>query len=187
MHPTLDEICRLYQLKGNCPYGPEPVTQLEHALQCAALAEAANQPNEMIVACLLHDIGHLLHHFGEQAADRGLDDRHEYRAIPYLRSRFPVAVIEPIRLHVQAKRYLCAVDRTYWAALSDGSKQTLNLQGGIFSVDAAQAFMAQAYALQAVQLRQWDDQAKAIGLITPDLAHFVPAMAACALEVQDCC
>ena len=162
-------------------YGREAVSQLEHALQCAALAEAADESHEMITACLLHDLGHLVHNLGEQAADKGIDDRHEYRAIPYLRHLFSENVTEPIRLHVDAKRYLCFANKDYWASLSAASKRSLELQGGIFSAEEAEAFITQPHARDVVQLRIWDDQAKVPEKVTPDLAHFTQIMKACAL------
>jgi predicted HD phosphohydrolase len=128
---------------------------------------------------LLHDLGHLLHNLGEDVADRGLDDRHEYRAMPLLQTLFKPSVTEPIRLHVDAKRYLCAVDSTYWEALSPASKRSLELQGGIFSPEAAAAFIAQPYAADAVQLRIWDDRAKVANLSTPNLEHFTPILVSC--------
>lgn len=160
-------------------YGREAVSQLEHALQCAALAEAAGESNEMITACLLHDLGHLVHNLGEQLADQEIDDRHEYRAIPYLRHLFRENLTEPIRLHVDAKRYLCFADQDYWATLSAASKRSLELQGGIFSAEEAEAFINQLYAKEAVQLRIWDDHAKVPDQVTPDLAHFTQIMKAC--------
>ena len=181
MSLTISEICQLYTLKGQLPYGNAGVNQLEQALQFATLAEAANQPDETIAACLLHDLGHLLHDFGMRAADKGIDDRHEYRVIPYLQSLFSPAVTEPIRLHVEAKRYLCAIELTYWNKLSSGSQETLTLQGGIFSDAAAQNFIAQPYAKAAVQLRLWDDKAKVVGLKTPNLEHFTRVLSACIL------
>src|SRR3712207_2383578 len=104
MKPSLEEITHLLTEKGTAMYGREAVSQLEHALQCAALAQAAGESNEMITACLLHDLGHLVHNLGEQAADERIDDRHEYCAIPYLRHFFRENVTEAIRLHVDAKR-----------------------------------------------------------------------------------
>lgn len=179
---TIPDIFKLYRERGNLPYGNEAVSQLDHALQCATLATAAGQPPEMIAACLLHDLGHLLHNFDVDATERGIDDRHELRAIPCLQALFSLAVLEPIRLHVQAKRYLCAVDRNYWSTLSDGSKDTLQWQGGIFSEVAAHAFMSQPYAEEAVRLRLWDDQAKVVGLETPELVYFAPMLEACLLS-----
>ncbi len=180
MKPSLEEITYLLTQKGTAMYGHEAVSQIEHALQCAALAESAGKSNEMIAACLLHDLGHLLHHLG-QAVDEGVDDRHEYRAIPFLRL-FGLKVTEPIRLHVEAKRYLCFADKNYWATLSAASKKSLELQGGIFSADEAAAFMTQPHAKEAVQLRIWDDKAKIPGKMTPNLEHFTDIMAACALR-----
>ncbi len=177
---TIDEIIALLTTKGEQQYGGESVSQLEHALQCASLAEAAGQSPELIVASLLHDLGHLLPESeANQDAGHNFNDCHEYRAIPYLGQLFSVAVTEPIRLHVEAKKYLCAVDSSYWETLSPASKQSLQWQGGVFSEAEAKAFIAQPFAQQAVQLRQWDDRAKVIGLSTPDLAHFVPFLTAC--------
>jgi len=181
MKPSLEEITNLLTQKGTAMYGREAVSQLEHALQCATLAESAGATNEIITACLLHDLGHLIHNLGEQAADEGIDDRHEYRAIPYLRHLFTESVTEPIRLHVDAKRYLCFIDKEYWASLSSASKKSLELQGGIFSSVEAEAFINQPHAQEAVQLRIWDDQAKVPEKMTSNLAHFTPILAACAL------
>lgn len=176
----LTTLTTLYHQRGKAQYGGEAVSQLEHALQCATLAEQAGQSAGLITACLFHDLGHLVHHLGEDVADRGIDDRHEYRASPVLETLFPAAVTMPIRLHVAAKRYLCAVDEDYWASLSPASKRSLELQGGTFSASAATAFIQQPYAEAAVRLRRWDDLAKVPNLATPDLEHFVPFMqAAC--------
>lgn len=182
MKPSLEAITHLLTQKGTTMYGREAVSQLEHALQCATLAESAGKSNEMITACLLHDLGHLIHNLGEQAADEGIDDRHEYCAIPYLRHLFSEDVTEPIRLHVDAKRYLCFAEKEYWATLSAASKRSLELQGGIFSSVEAEAFISQPYAEDAVQLRIWDDKAKVPSKMTPNLAHFTQMMAACALR-----
>lgn len=181
---TLNQILDLYHHRGQAQYGGEAVSQLEHALQCATLAEENGESPELISACLLHDLGHLVHHLGDDPAKRGIDDRHEYRAIPALETLFPAAVTTPIRLHVAAKRYLCAVDQDYWAALSSASKLSLKLQGGIFSKPMADAFIEQPNAPQAVKLRRWDDQAKVAHLTTPDLDHFQPILeTACRVPV----
>ncbi len=176
MRLTIPKICELFWQKGHNSYDGEVVSQLEHALQCATLAESANSSSETIAACLLHDLGHLMHDFGKDAAERGIDDRHEYRAIPYLRLLFSPAVTEPIRLHVQAKRYLCCVDSHYWEALSEASKLSLEIQGGQFSTQEAEAFIAQPYAQEAVQLRLWDDGSKVVGKPTASFTHFVHSM-----------
>jgi phosphonate degradation associated HDIG domain protein len=179
MNPSIEAIAHLLTQAGTSQYGGEAVSQLEHALQCATLAEAAGQSHEMISACLLHDLGHLVHDLGEHPADQGIDDRHQQRAMPLLRKLFPEAVTEPIRLHVEAKRYLCFAQPNYWATLSAGSKQSLELQGGIFSEPSAAKFITQPYAMDAVQLRIWDDQAKFANLSTPGLDHFMSIMEAC--------
>lgn len=179
MNSTLTTILDLLTTQGVARYGQEAISQLDHALQCATLAEDAGQSAEMIAACLLHDVGHLVHHLGEDAALRGLDDRHEYCAMSLLQSRFGPAVTEPIRLHVEAKRYLCAIDPDYWDLLSPASRRSLELQGSRFSAAAAAAFIQQPYAKEAVQLRRWDDQAKVIDRVTPPIGHFVEALERC--------
>jgi phosphonate degradation associated HDIG domain protein len=174
METTLTTLLDLYRHRGQAQYGGEAVSQLDHALQCATLAEQAGQPAEMIAACLFHDLGHLVHHLGDNPAQRGLDDRHEERAMPVLEPLFPAAVTVPIQLHVAAKRYLCATDEDYWDSLSAVSKRSLELQGGAFSPIAAVRFIQQPHAQQAVQLRRWDDLAKVPDQDTPDLDHFLP-------------
>lgn len=109
----INSIFEVLSTKGHEQYGTEAVSQLEHALQCATLAKTSNATPELITASLLHDFGHLVHNLGEDAAERGIDDRHEYRALGYLKTIFSDAVIEPIRMHVNAKRYLCAVNKDY--------------------------------------------------------------------------
>ncbi|MGF1520289.1 MAG: phosphonate degradation HD-domain oxygenase [Nodosilinea sp.] len=176
MPHTLTTLLDLYRQRGQAQYGGEAISQFEHALQCASLAEQAEQSPEMIAACLFHDLGHMIHHLGDEPALRGLDDRHEQRAIPVLEPLFPAAVTLPIQLHVAAKRYLCAVDQAYWDSLSATSKRSLELQGGVFSPAAATAFIQQPHAKQAVQLRRWDDLAKVPNQDTPDLEHFLPSL-----------
>src|SRR6202008_3292963 len=151
----------------------ESVTQLEHALQCANLAELEDADDEMVTAALLHDLGHLLHNLGETPTLRGIDDVHQFLALPFLRGTFGSRVLDPIRLHVDAKRYLCAMRDGYFAALSDDSKRSLGLQGGIFNEGQAEAFILQPGAVDAVRLRLWDDAAKTAGAVTPTLAHFL--------------
>lgn len=173
---TIEPIANILSTKGHQQYGNEAVSQLEHALQCATLAEQVDSSPELITASLLHDFGHLVHNLGENAAERGIDDRHEYRALSYLKTIFSPAVTEPIRMHVNAKRYLCAVDSNYWASLSPASKISLELQGGIFSAAEATEFISQPYAKDAVNLRIWDDLAKVKDLTTPSLSYFIPIM-----------
>lgn len=176
---SVENIINLFAEKGSQMYGHEAVTQLEHGLQCATLASESGQSNEMIIACLLHDLGHLIHSLGDDASSQDIDDLHEYRALPMLQKLFEPAVTEPIRLHVGAKRYLCAIDIDYWKKLSNASKTSLELQGGVFSLEAASGFIRQPYAKFAVQLRIYDDQAKMLNKSTPPLSYFTQYMNAC--------
>jgi phosphonate degradation associated HDIG domain protein len=179
MHLTIDRILSLFETRGVEQYGEEAVSQAEHARQCAAQAERANATAELITAAMLHDLGHLLHGLGEYHLEDGVDDEHQYIALPFLRDLFSAAVLQPIRLHVDAKRYLCAVEPAYWGSLSPASQRSLELQGGVYTPAQAEAFIVQPHAQDAVQLRRWDDLAKVNGLETPALAHFASYLRAC--------
>ena len=178
---TIADIELLFCRYGASQYSGEPVTQLQHALQTAHLAEESGAGDELVTACLLHDLGHLLNDQGETPSLRGIDDTHQYFAIPFLRGLFPAAVLEAIKLHVDAKRYLCQANPDYYAKLSDDSKRSLALQGGVFTAEQAEAFLRQYGARDAVLLRQWDDLAKQADLETPSLAHFLGRAERCAL------
>jgi phosphonate degradation associated HDIG domain protein len=173
MRPSLDAIAHYYAIAGDRMYDGEPVTQLEHALQSAAAAEAAGAAPALVVAALLHDIGHLVNDQGETPTARGIDDRHELVAARWLRPLFGEDVTEPIRLHVDAKRYLCCARPGYAATLSADSIRSLALQGGIFSAAEADAFVALPHAAAAVRVRLWDDGAKTAGAATPALDHYL--------------
>lgn len=174
------DIRHLYTTRGQSQYGREAINQLEHALQCAHLAEQAGETPQTIVACLLHDLGHLLAAQREGLADHGQDkdDLHQFIALPFLRDRLPDAVLEPIRLHVAAKRYLCTAEPGYADTLSPASVHSLALQGGAYTAQEAQAFMEQPFAAEAVRLRRYDDLAKVPQKITPALDHFLGILAA---------
>lgn len=182
---NLDDITLLFARRGGEQYSGEPVTQLEHALQTAHLAEQSDASDELVTACLLHDLGHLLNEQGESPTLRGIDDTHQYFALPFLRGLFADPVLDAIKLHVDAKRYLCATRPEYHAKLSDDSKRSLVLQGGIFDAAQAAAFIALPGARDAVQLRLWDDLAKQSGLPTPPLAHFIDRAERCRLPAAD--
>lgn len=176
---TLADIERLFADKGHRMYAGEPVTQLQHALQSGHLAEQDGAGEALVVAAFLHDLGHLINDQGDTPTLRGIDDRHEYVALPFLRNLFGPPVLQPIRLHVAAKRYLCArgdgrlTGAEYWSALSVDSRRSLELQGGIFSNAEADAFRAQPFAEDGVRLRLWDDRAKAADAATPPLSHYL--------------
>ena len=167
---NLPDIEVLFARRGASQYSGEPVTQLEHALQTAHLAEQSGADDAFVTACLLHDLGHLLNEQGETPTLRGIDDAHQYFALPFLRGLFP-----------DAKRYLCRANAGYFVKLSLDSKRSLELQGGAFDEAQAARFLDLPGAREAVTLRLWDDLAKQEGLVTPSLAHFLGRAAQCAL------
>ena len=172
MHTLLPQIEALFLRHGEQAYDGsrrEPVTALQHALQCAQLAEWAHADDTLVAAALLHDIGHFIAAEG----DEQVDDRHELQALPFLAPRFGPAVLEPIRLHVAAKRYLVATDPAYLGGLSSASVHSLGLQGGAMSADEVRAFEATPFAMEAVQLRRWDDLAKQPTQTTPSLGYYL--------------
>lgn len=169
---VVEEIFELFRTRGDAAYVGEPVSQTEHALQAATFAEQEGADSALITAALLHDIGHLVHNLGEDCADQGIDSRHEELGAHLLSTRFGPEVVEPIRLHVPAKRYLCATDPAYYAGLSPASQQSLALQGGPFSAGEVATFRAGPHADAAVRLRLWDDRAKIPNLPTPPIEHF---------------
>src|SRR5262245_2923398 len=153
-------------------YLGEPVTQLEHALQCAWLAEREGAEDPLVVAALVHDIGHLLCGFDEDTISPEEDGKHEARGQEWLTLFFGLEVSEPVRLHVEAKRFLCSMDPDYQASLSNASRRSLALQGGTMTDEEVAKFKSELYADAAIRLRRWDDQAKVPGLTTPKLAHY---------------
>lgn len=168
----VDDVFALLESGGGTAYFGEPVSVLEHSLQAAWFVERGESSSALIAAALLHDLGHLLHTEGEDAATRGLDTRHEELAVAALADRLPAAVLDPIRLHVAAKRFLCFAEPDYLAALSPASAQSLALQGGPMNAAEAGIFLALAHARQALALRHADDAAKVHGLEVPELAAY---------------
>jgi phosphonate degradation associated HDIG domain protein len=167
-------IATLLEEKGSRRYGLSSVSQLQHALQAALLAEQTGGDAALVTAALLHDIGHMVHGLGEDPAADGVDDRHEELGRAYLAALFGPEVTEPVRLHVAAKRYLCAAEPDYFAKLSPDSVRSLALQGGPMPAEEAAAFRARPHAEAAVRLRRFDEAAKVAGLATPPVDHFVP-------------
>jgi phosphonate degradation associated HDIG domain protein len=172
-------IMHLFAVHGHAAYFGEGVSELEHALQAAHLAEASGARPELVVAALLHDIGHLLHGLPENIAERGIDGRHEQCGADWLARHFTPAVVAPVRLHVSAKRYLCAIDADYARSLSPASLRSLHLQGGTFDPVGVAAFEREPHAQDAVALRRWDDEAKVAGLVVPGLDHYRGLLQAC--------
>ena len=174
---TTDEILTLLARGTYDLYSGERVSQLEHALQCAHFAQQAGARDSLIVATLVHDIGHILAD-GEHAAERGIDAMHEKSGADFLAQHFGPEISEPVRLHVAAKRYLCATDPAYFDRLSSASVRSLSLQGGPMSAQEAQDFEANPHAEDAIRLRQWDEQGKIVGLKAPGLDHYRPLLQA---------
>jgi phosphonate degradation associated HDIG domain protein len=170
---SLEEIEALYAERGRATYG-EGVTQLDHALQCATLAEAAGAAPSLIVAALLHDVGHML----EAEGDMSTDDRHEITGARALKPLFDETVRAPIALHVSAKRWLCFKEKDYFAKLSAASKETLKLQGGKFNATQAAGFERHPHWRAAVELRRLDEAGKTPGAEVRSFAHFEPMMRA---------
>lgn len=169
---VVDRIIELFATKGHDAYVGEPVSQLEHALQSAHHAESLGASDALVVAALLHDIGHLMHKLPEDAADHGVDTRHEHLGQAWLARYFGAEVTEPIALHVPAKRYLCATDAQYQSQLSPASVQSLALQGGPLGDDEVRAFEQHPFYREAVTLRRCDDLAKVPNLAVPPLDHY---------------
>jgi phosphonate degradation associated HDIG domain protein len=179
-----DQVLRLFAKGGDSQYGGESVSQLEHGLQAALLAEQEGAPDELVVAALLHDIGHLLHDLPDDAPDNGVDDLHENLGAAWIKGRFPLSVLEPVRLHVASKRYLCAVEPGYLEALSEPSRVSLQLQGGPMSAEECEAFREGEFFESAIRLRRWDDEAKIAGLETPPLSYFLRHIEAVATTAE---
>jgi phosphonate degradation associated HDIG domain protein len=168
---ALVEIRTAFARRGVETYG-EGVSQLEHALQCAACAERDGASAALIAATLLHDIGHLVHDLPVDIADHGIDAQHESLGSAFLSRYFGPDVTEPVRLHVAAKRYLATTEPGYFDLLSPASVQSLHLQGGPMSMQERAHFAAERFAEEAVKLRRWDDEGKVVGMPTPGLGHF---------------
>ena len=176
----VDRLAELFTSEGAADYLGEPVTVAQHLLQAGALAAAAGAPDALVAAALLHDAGHL--RGADPLADEaqlsgrelmgGTDNDHGERGAAWLARWFGPAVTEPVRLHVAAKRYLCAAEPGYLGLLSPASVYTLSLQGGPMSESEAAAFAAGPYAAGAVAVRRWDDAAKDPGADVPEFARY---------------
>jgi phosphonate degradation associated HDIG domain protein len=169
---SVDQVLDVLATGGGTAYFGEPVTVLEHSLQAAHIIAKGGGADTLVAAALLHDVGHLLHLEGEDAAQRGLDTRHEELGVTALAGHFPGEVLDPIRMHVAAKRYLCFTEPGYMAELSPSSVESLALQGGPMSTEEAEAYLAAPHAREATELRRADDAAKIAGLEVPGLESY---------------
>ena len=177
-----DEILALYAARGATAYFGERVSMSEHALQAAHFARLAGAADTLVLAALLHDIGHLIEPAPDELEDWTSDAHHEELGARWLALRFPREVSEPVRLHVPAKRYLCATDPAYRALLSPASVHTLALQGGAMSAAEVARFQAEPFAGDAVRVRRWDDQGKVAGLVTPGLRDYLALIERCGAD-----
>jgi predicted HD phosphohydrolase len=172
MQMTTDDIFDLMARRGTGRYGLSDVNQIEHALQSAALAAERRLGDEIVIAALFHDIGHLVVGDDVDLAAKGIDDLHEEAAARVLEAVYGPAVAEPVRLHVAAKRYLCGVNLAYYDKLSQDSKESLALQGGAMAAGEIVAFDRLEHRAAALALRIIDDEAKVAGLATPGLEAY---------------
>ena len=177
--PLRQELLDIFTGRATRRYGLSAINQLQHALQAAALAEADEAPPATVLASLLHDVGHMIHDLGEDPAGRGIDDVHEELGARWLAERFGPEVSEPVRLHVAAKRYLCAVEPDYFGKLSPDSVRSLGLQGGPMSAHEVEEFRTNSYHAEAVRLRRYDEAAKDPRATTPDFDYYLRHVAAC--------
>ncbi len=168
----IEEILGIFRRGGSSAYFGESVSMTEHALQAAYFAQGASAPPALIVAALLHDIGHLVDDVPNDLADWTTDAHHEEVGGIWLAQRFGPEVSEPVRLHVPAKRYLLATDAEYFAKLSPASVVTLKLQGGPMAAHEMARFETEPFYKEAVRVRQWDDRGKVAGLKTPSLDDY---------------
>ena len=172
---VIDVIFERFGAFGASAYLGEPVTLSEHMLQTAAAAERDGASDELVAAGLLHDFGHLIAE-DEDAAQRGVDTGHEQLGWVFLADHFSPEVVDPVRMHVAAKRYLCAVDPSYLGLLSPASRLSLDLQGGPMSDVEVEAFRMLPFAQEACTLRRYDDEAKDPAAATPPLEHYRPVL-----------
>jgi len=177
MSDIIERILHLFELRGDLAYGSEAVTQGQHALQRASLAVAEQADPQLVAAALLHDIGHILD-ATELPAGIGadLDDAHEDLAFRWLLEHFGSRVADPVRLHVDAKRYLCTVDPAYADKLSPTSHKSYLDQGGPMNPEERAAFEAEPHFQESLRLRVWDDLAKEPSMATPRISAFRPAL-----------
>lgn len=169
-------LADIIERRGAESYIGEAITISEHMLQAAQLAEQADAGDELIAAALLHDIGHYTNEFAEDAAEKGIDTVHEEAGAIVLDAYFPDIVVDCVRHHVAAKRYLCATDPAYFERLSPASVHSLNLQGGLMNDDEVQRFRAHPHLDAIIQVRIWDDEAKEQDFQTPAFSHYMPIL-----------
>lgn len=169
-------IADIFYRRGAESYLGEQVTMSQHMLQAARLAEQNGSDDALIGAALLHDIGHYTNEFPEDALANGQDNFHESAGAAILAPFFPAAVVDCVRYHVAAKRYLCATDAAYYAGLSEASKHTLRLQGGAMNAEEVAEFQRLEHLDAIIKVRVWDDLGKDPAVGTPEFDYYVPVL-----------
>ena len=169
----VDQILSVFLNYGDRHYG-EHVSELQHALQTAEFARQFGEADDVVLSCLLHDYGHMLHDLGENIAQHGIDAKHEELGVELLKGMFPDAILEPIRQHVAAKRYLCWKIPAYADGLSESSQLSLQLQGGPMNDDEAQQFESNPHYESCVKVRRYDDMGKVPDMPTAELESYRP-------------
>ena len=170
----VNHIEDVFKRRGAESYLGEQVTMAQHMLQTAQCAEQAGADDSQIVAALLHDIGHYKNEIPENVLAKGKNNFHEEAGANFLEDYFPSSVVEPIRQHVAAKRYLCAVKSDYFERLSPASVHTLNLQGGPMNTEEVEEFEKNDYLVQCIQLRYWDEDGKDPERKHPPFSYYRP-------------
>lgn len=167
-------LADIFERRGGEEYLGENVTMAQHMLQGAALAERSGADETIVVAALLHDIGHFTSEFGMFAMDDEEDRHHEDAGAELLERFFPAIVTDCVRWHVAAKRYLCATRPDYFARLSAASVHSLSLQGGPMSPEEVAAFELNPNLGDIIRVRHLDDAGKDPAMETPPFAHYAP-------------
>lgn len=172
----VDFIAEIFARRGSESYLGEAVTMSQHMLQAAHLAEQEGADEDLVAAALLHDIGHYTNEFPDDALAQGVDNHHDKAGAAVLAPFFPPVVVDAVRGHVAAKRYLCTTDTSYHARLSPASVHTLKLQGGFMSQEEIDAFRRRPNFDAIIRIRQWDEAAKDPDASTPPFEHYTPLL-----------
>lgn len=169
---VVDFLIEMFNTRGQDEYLGEAISQSEHMLQCAVVADQFDASETVILASLLHDVGHFMHDLDFDCADHGIDSRHEDVASDFLKKFYPAEVTEPVRMHVDAKRYLCAVEDDYFDKLSEASVHSLNLQGGPMNEAEVKSFEESPHLKDALDLRRYEEAGKCEGVETPKIEDY---------------